>query len=113
MTSPDHDPTRATAVAAEPETEAGIGASATNAVPENVVTSQHAAAQEQEKEQATAQETRAAPGDHPGEPEKERSKAKIAIIMFALGARIFIIPEYHQFEEEKSKWKKRTSRAGN
>lgn len=75
MASPNDDAAvRTPATALEAEAEAGAGASATNATPENV------ALGEKEQEQTNV-------GDHPGEP--ERSAAKIAIIMFALGVRIF------------------------
>ncbi|GME25398.1 MFS transporter [Neofusicoccum parvum] len=76
---------------AEAAVEPGAGASTATASQENAAVAPQPQQRDAEKEQGVA----GAPaerkiGEHPGEPEKERSKAKIAIIMFALGMAVFL-----------------------
>lgn len=76
--------------ALEHNAEAGMGASATNdATPTNVtLTAPRDGAAVEGGNAGALQEKKV--GEAEVEPEKERSKAKIAIIMFALGVRIML-----------------------
>ncbi|KAL1634394.1 hypothetical protein SLS56_002404 [Neofusicoccum ribis] len=80
------------AASAEAAVEPGACASAAAAAsPENAAVAPQSQQRDAEKEQGVAEAPAGRKiGEHPGEPEKERSKAKIAIIMFALGMAVFL-----------------------